>query len=52
MVNPESYWVRRVTKEQRLAQKSGTEGAAHVHRDLSRRFLQIAFSDPGPGLSK
>jgi hypothetical protein len=44
MNNQAEYWTSRATKEQQLAQKSGSRAEADFHRDLSRRFLDIAFS--------
>jgi hypothetical protein len=44
MSNPGEYWMSRAAKEQQLAKKSQTRGEADFHRDLARRFLDIAFS--------
>lgn len=38
------YWISRANKEQQLAHRSVSRGEADFHRDLSRRFLDIAFS--------
>jgi hypothetical protein len=42
MSDSAQYWVSRANKEQQLARKSASRGEATFHRDLSRRFLEMA----------